>query len=82
MDLSVIETFIQQKHLKTYIPFLKLAKDTYASNPRVSYWALYYIIHAGIQSQSKDAEFRSFLAEIMTQLEKVCLLDFLFQKFK
>lgn len=71
MDLSVIDRYIQEKQFKQYNHFLKLSKDTADSNALVSYWSLYCVMLSGIQSQDKNAEFRTFLSNIMTCLEEV-----------
>lgn len=71
MDPTVLESYIQQKQFKTYVPFLKLARDSLSANPIISYWSLYYLLETAIKIKDQNDELRGFLTTLMSCLEKV-----------
>lgn len=73
MDDEKILKLIEQKQFKSYLAFLKLARDCLEKSPIVSYWALYYIVEKSIEDKQKneikDMEFRNALNTLVTLLE-------------
>ncbi|XP_027205166.1 vesicle trafficking 1 [Dermatophagoides pteronyssinus] len=75
MDQQILETFLKQSTTKPiykqYLPFMKLARDSFAQNPILTYWTLCYVVEAALKNQTKPTDdFRKFLLEIMSCLEK------------
>ncbi|OTF73397.1 Vta1-like protein [Euroglyphus maynei] len=75
MDQQTLETFLKQSTTKPiykqYLPFMKLARDCFQQNPIITYWTLCYVVEAALKNQTKPSDdFRKFLLEIMSSLEK------------
>lgn len=75
MDQQTLDTFLKQAATKPiykpYLPLLKLARDCFKQNPIITYWTLCYVVEAALKNQTKPSdEFRKFLLDIMSCLEK------------
>lgn len=70
MDPNALAQLIADPQFKPQLAYLKLARDCLATNPLVSYWALYYVLEQGIKSGIQDASYQRALGSVMTCLEK------------
>lgn len=73
MNDEMISKLIEEKQLKPYLTFLKLARDCLATNPIVSYWSLFYVVEKCIEAQQKnevkDTNLTNTLNSLITTLE-------------